>query len=275
MPRDGWVKTLGLDTDGTLFVALENGTVLYDTCLNTPLPQAVNIQVKDLMKAKNRHLYYRFHATLNEISELIYNDLYDRDIVFKPGDVVVDAGARIGTFTAKISGTVGKTGRIVAVEPEPRNYACLVKNIRLNRLDNVIPVRKMLWSGPRAMDLFLAGNAASHSAYHSPFFGSTGESVPVEADSLDRILEAARIGPVDFIKMDIEGSEFEALQGMGKTLESCRNLAVASYHLPEGQPTHPAVVRELERVGFEAVLADGLVRARRNRPDGSGLPTRI
>ncbi len=266
MSGNKWVRSMGLDTDGTLFVETENGIILYDTCLKTSLPKSVRLQAADLMKTENRSLYYRFHATLNEIAEVMFQNQYDRDFTFKKGEIVVDAGARIGTFTAKISAAVGKEGRIVAVEPEPKNYACLVKNIRANRLDNVIPIRKILWSSPGRMPLYLSGNSFSHSAYFDAFFGSTGESTEVEADSLDNILEAAGIDRVDFIKMDIEGSEIEALKGMEKTLQSDVVVAIAAYHRIDGIPTYKAVMAQLQRLGFRTSYADEIVHARRN-PD--------
>ena len=156
--------------------------------------------------------------------------------------------------------------RIIAMEPEPDNYACLLKNIRANRLDNVIPVRKMLWSGQRQMPLYLSGNTSAHSAYRDAFFGSTGESIDVEADSLDNILEAAGIDHADFIKMDIEGSEIEALKGMEKTLQSDVVVAIAAYHPIDGIPTYKTVMSDLQRLGFRTSYADEIVHARRN-PD--------
>ena len=66
MPRDNWVRSLGLDTDGSLFVEIENGIRLYDLCLNTRLPEAVIVRPEDLMRPGNRHLYNCFLKTLKE-----------------------------------------------------------------------------------------------------------------------------------------------------------------------------------------------------------------
>ena len=268
MSRDKWVTSMDLDTDGTLFVKTEKGITLYDTRLKTSLPKAVNLQPADLKKMENRPLYYHFLATLNEISGVMINALYDSDHLFRKGDVVVDAGARIGTFAAKISAAVGEEGRVTAIEPEPGNYACLLKNIRENGLGNVIPIRKMLWSGQRHMPLYLSGNVFSHSAYCDAFFGLTGESIEVEADSLDNILEEAGIGRMDFIKMEIEGSEVEALKGMEKTLQSDVTMAIAANNPIDGQPTYKDVMTELQRFGFMTAYANEIVRAARNpNPD--------
>jgi len=263
MGGDNWVRALGLDTDGSLFVEIENGIRLYDLCLNDLLPQAVKIHPQDLMRAENRHLYQCFLKTLKEIDGVIIHSAYDAGYTAEKGDVVVDAGARIGSFAVKIARAVGKEGRVIAIEPEPRNYACLLKNIESNRLANVTAVQRMLWSRNQSLDLYLSSNSAAHSAYCDPFYGSNGASLRTEAETLDNILERLGIDSVDFVKMDIEGAEVEAFKGMERILQSDVQLAVAAYHPVDGTLTHTELVYRLEQLGFEAVYEEGIVRARR------------
>jgi FkbM family methyltransferase len=263
MIRDNWVRSLGLDADGCLFVEIDNGMRFCDLCLNARLPGAISIRPEDLMKPENRHLYFCFLRTLKEIEGVVYNSAYDAGCQFKNGDIVVDAGARIGTFAAKISDAVGNEGRVIAIEPEPHNYACLRKNIETNRLNNVTAVKKMLWSRTQPLDLYLSGNSSAHSAYWDDFYGLTGESMRAEADTLDNILETLGIHSADFIKMDIEGSEIEALKGMKRTLETVVQLAIAAYHPVGGRLTHSVIVPQLQQLGFEAGYDEGIVRARR------------
>ena len=263
MSRDNWVRSLGLDVDGSLFVDIDNGIRLYDLCLNDPLPRPVNIHPEELMKAGNRRLYFRFLKTLKEIESIMFHSAYDGDYQFKKGDIIVDAGARIGTFAALISSAVGDDGRIIAIEPEPRSFDCLQKNIKANQLNNVTAVQKLLWSRTEQRDFYLSGNAASHSAYCDTFYDPTGESIRVEADTLDNILEGLGIACVNFVKMDIEGSEIEALRGMKKTLVSDLHLAIAAYHPIEGTFSYNMIMPQLEQCGFKAVYVDGLVKARR------------
>jgi len=263
MNEENWVRSIGLDADGSLFVEIEKGIKLYDLCLNTFLPEKIEIHPKYLMTAQGRSLYYRFLTTLKEIEEIVYNHSYDRAYRFKKGGIVVDAGARIGTFAAKIAAAVGTEGKIVAIEPEPRNYGCLVKNIEANRLYNVIPLRKMLWSRTLSMRLYLSSSPAAHSAYCDPFYGSTGEFIEVEAQALDEILEELGIESVDFVKMDIEGSEIEALRGMKKLLSSSVQLAIAAYHPVQGKFTYTEISSLLEKHGFRTTYEQGIVRASR------------
>jgi FkbM family methyltransferase len=261
MAADNWVRSLGLDTDGSLFVEIDNGIRIFDLCLNTSFPAAINLHPQELMKAENRKLYHHFLVTLKEIEGIIIHSTYDAGYQFKRGEVVVDAGARVGIFAAKISAAVGKEGRIIAIEPEPHSFACLQKNIKANNLNNVIPIQKMLWSQTELRKLYLSGHSSSHSAYYDAFYGSTGESIGVEADTLDNILEELGIDSVNFIKMDIEGAEIEALKGMRKTLKSDLQLAISAYHPVGGAISHEVIIPQLKELGFRTDHAEGIVQA--------------
>ena len=262
MVRDNWLKSLGLDSDGSLFVEIDTGIRLYDLCVDHPVQGVVPIRPEDLMKAENRQLYFRFLTTLNEISSILFGSAYDEGHEFNEGDVVVDAGARIGTFTARASRAVGCAGRVIAIEPEPRSYALLCKNIQANQLNNVTPIQKVLWSAAQPLEFYLSGNAAAHSAYCDGFYGSTGETIVSEAVTLDGILEELGIGRVDFVKMDIEGSEIEALKGMSRILSSGVELSIAAYHPVNGILTHSVLIPQLERLGFNPAFREGIIRCR-------------
>ncbi len=264
MSRNNWVKSLGVDGNGSLFVETDNGIILYDFCRDTSFSAARIVHPQDLMRIENRQLYYSFFSTLNEIDGIIFKSAYDGDYQFKKGDVIVDAGARIGTFSAKVSAAVGNEGKVIAVEPEPRNYQYLLKNIEMNRWNNVVAVQKMLWSTRTEKKLYLSGYSSAHSAYGDEFYNWTGDYITVEADTLDNILADQGVAAVDFIKMDIEGSEVEALKGMEKVLGCNVQMAIAAYHPLEGHPTNEDIIPWLRDLGFDASYSqEGIVQARR------------
>lgn len=64
----------------------------------------------------------------------------------KEGDVVIDAGAFPGVFTIYAAKKVGPEGKVIAFEPIPKNFEVLKENVELNRLNNVVLVRKGLWN---------------------------------------------------------------------------------------------------------------------------------
>ena len=130
-------------------------------------------------------------------------------------------------------------------------------------MNNVTAIQKMLWSRTQMLDLYLSANGAAHSVYCDHFYGSTGVSLNTQADTLDNILDELGIDTVDFVKMDIEGSEIEAVKGMMKILKSEVQLAIAAYHPVDGTVTHAALVGQLKDLGFTAVCEEGIVRAHR------------
>lgn len=57
------------------------------------------------------------------------------------GNVVVDVGDNIGAFSIKAAKVVGKTGQVLALEPESTNFALLIRNIQLNNARLLVTYR--------------------------------------------------------------------------------------------------------------------------------------
>jgi dephospho-CoA kinase len=85
------------------------------------------------------------------------------------------------------------------------------------------------------------------------FFNASPYVKEISAVSIDNELERLGVNKVDFIKMDIEGSEVKAVEGAKKTLTANSvNLAVASYHILNGEETFSAVEDILKKFGYYA-----------------------
>ncbi|MEM2240339.1 MAG: FkbM family methyltransferase [Candidatus Bathyarchaeia archaeon] len=84
---------------------------------------------------------------------------------FKPKDgwIVADVGANVGWYTLIASRKVGPKGKVLAIEPEPRNFQTLCKNIHDNRLKNVIPLRIALSDRDSYIPLKISSSPAQHS----------------------------------------------------------------------------------------------------------------
>ena len=136
--------------------------------------------------------------------------------LLQPGQTVLDIGANIGYYTLLFSHLVGPAGRVIAFEPDPNNYALLQRNIADNNCENVTAHQLAVGARKERLKLFqCAGNNGMHRAYQSICCGD--DFVSVDAVVLDQFLAQ---GPaIDFIKMDIEGFELFALQGMSHLLE--------------------------------------------------------
>ena len=143
--------------------------------------------------------------------------------VFKPkaGENVIDCGAHIGKYTVLASKLVGKVGHVVAVEPSPENYETLLLNIALNSCYNVIPMNRAVWRENEEVKLWISQSKATHSLKQS-WDQATGASterefVTVRGLKLDELLET--MDRIDWLKLDVEGAELEALCGALEGIE--------------------------------------------------------
>jgi len=139
------------------------------------------------------------------------------------GGVFIDVGAHIGKYTIPIAKRVGDGGLVVAVEPHHDNYRRLVENVELNGLKNVIALNVAAYSEERKVKLFVGDVHGHHSLVKD--FGRG--FVLVRARPLDHVLEELEVSRVDWVKVDVEGAELEALKGLRRTLKRFRPIVVA------------------------------------------------
>jgi FkbM family methyltransferase len=147
------------------------------------------------------------------------------------GMTVVDAGANIGFYSLLAARRVGPTGKVYAFEPEAANFALLMKNIGLNGYKNIRALPAALAESTKRVALYLSREGSgSHSIYHDAAVGNG--SVEVEALSFDEFWEAEGRPAIGFIKMDIEGAEAAALEGMKNFLEATDRLTLITEFFP-------------------------------------------
>lgn len=171
----------------------------------------------------------------------------------RKGDIVVDGGAYTGTFATIASKMSGDEGKVIAFEPDTENHKKLLANIKLNGLKNVIVIPKGLWSSDTSLPFRDAHNPGSSFIFDEP---GTDAVVDLPVVSLDRELERLGIDKIDFLKMDVEGAEIEAIKGARSILaKSDPKLAIASYHILAGQETSHEVERLLGEMGYVAETA--------------------
>ena len=190
---------------------------------------------------------------------------YLKKYKIKENDIIIDAGAYIGGF-ALLAAMMAPKGKIVAFEPNPAAADKLIENIELNNIKNIIVRRKGLWNEKTTLKFHQdlsptdSSSASSFILEDNPYITDKDENnTSVEVDTLDNELKKLGISKVDFIKMDIEGSEINAIKGAEETLKNHDvNLAIASYHHFEGKPTHIQLEKELKRFGYDAQTIDSI-----------------
>lgn len=168
------------------------------------------------------------HLSILDTFEPLETDLVKREV--KRGDHVLDVGAHIGYFTLLFAKLVGNEGTVFAFEPEPRNFALLRKNVGANGYGNVVLVNKAVSNRTGPARLYLSeDNRGDHRLFDS-YDGR--RSINVECIRLDDYF--ATHERVDFIKMDIQGAEAMALEGMTALWERNRAIKLLTEFWPDG-----------------------------------------
>jgi FkbM family methyltransferase len=137
------------------------------------------------------------------------------------GSTVVDIGAHVGYYTLLSARTVGWRGRVIAVEPDPDNAALLRENVRRNRLRNVTIVEAAAWRETTRLQL---RRDLANTGDNRIVLGVDAYDVPAVA--LDERL--ARL-PVSLVKIDTQGTDHIALEGMRQTLTRCRPVVFTEF----------------------------------------------
>ena len=156
---------------------------------------------------------------------------------------MIDAGACYGDTTLDFADRVGASGKVYSFEFDPQNLKVLEKNLGLNGSlsSRIINTPKALWSESyQKLPYTSAGPGSS-------LFSRAEASAFAETISIDDFVEQQKISKIDLIKMDIEGSEKNALMGAVKTIRAFRpKLAISIYHLKDDFIRIPQFLNDLK-----------------------------
>lgn len=148
------------------------------------------------------------------------------DVTVKENDIVIDAGAWIGDFSAYAS---IKGARVYAFEPTNETVEYLKKTQEMNR--NIHIVEKGLGDKPGMLSLM---PDLSSSGSNKVVGTNDKSTTKIEITTIDDFVDSNQLKRVDFIKADIEGSERNMLLGATRTLKQfAPKLAICTYHLPD------------------------------------------
>jgi FkbM family methyltransferase len=146
------------------------------------------------------------------------------NVIVKENDVVIDAGAWFGDFSAYAA---SKNATCYAFEPVAATFQGLYKTAELNK-PYIFPVQKGLGSKECELNITVCSGQASVVLHVE------GEVETVQITTLDKFVEENKLSKIDFIKADIEGAERDMLLGATNVLKTfAPKLAICTYHLPD------------------------------------------
>lgn len=157
-------------------------------------------------------------------------------VQIRPGATVLDLGANVGNFTLLALGH-DPSVRVVAVEPGTQSRAALAEQLRANG-----------WSDRVTIVPAFVGNETAMQRD----FRQSGQAGDAGFLSQEQLIELGGLSRIDFLKCDVEGSEYDLLTADSPILRITKQLA-AELHDFAGQPTQ--LIRQIEQAGFEVRVA--------------------
>jgi FkbM family methyltransferase len=159
------------------------------------------------------------------------------------GDVVLDCGANMGVFTRVALDHGARL--VIAIEPAPENLEVLKRNFAPEiAAGKVILYPKGVWDKDDVLSMNVdPTNSAADSFVLHPD-PEQSKTIKLPLTTIDKLVEELKLDQVDFIKMDIEGAEPNALRGGKQTISKWKpRMAISVYHKPGDPVDVPAAIR--------------------------------
>lgn len=162
-----------------------------------------------------------FWCRPNETDIIIIADEHENFLreKYKPneGDVIIDLGAHIGKYAIRGGSLVGKEGKILAVEVEPNSYDLMCKNIQLNHFeDRIVPLNIAISNKNGKIPFFVSEGRSNVSSMYTKW----DKQIEVDAITIDELIRTEKLGKIDWVQMDMEGAEYEAIEGASNAIKS-------------------------------------------------------
>jgi len=175
------------------------------------------------------------------------------------GEVVIDLGAYCGTQTVDYSLAVGRTGKVIAFEPDNTSFLSLQENIKNESNSNITIYKKAVYSYDGVIKFRTTGGMASsvvknndNNKYEEKdeFDISYQE---VECITLDTIAKVHNLERCDFIKMDIEGSELEVLRSSVSFINKFNPSFIVEPHKINGNMNTDQIIDFFNSINYNCV----------------------
>ncbi len=161
------------------------------------------------------------------------NDKTEIDLlhkIIKPGDSILDIGSNIGFYAKILSSFTGENGKVYCFEPDSTNFGYLKKNTK--GIKNIILFNKAVSDKADVLKVYKSKLLnVDHRTYPVNNYDTVEE---IDSISIDDLLKNQTIDKVNVIKIDIQGYELTAFNGMKNLLSSSQDLKIIAEYWPHG-----------------------------------------
>jgi len=203
-------------------------------------------------------------ADLSMLKEIWFDKVYtSKEIGINSTDIVFDIGANNGFFSVFVS-KLAYRGKVFCFEPLPSLYNKIIKNIEINKTDNIVLENIAIAEREGSVDFF---ESKIHNGCHSLFRRSdTDNKIQVEAITLEKYVLNNNISQIDFLKMDCEGAEYGILFSLSDDFLTHKIKKISlEYHDDVNEHNHKELVDFLVNHNYKVLVKDGLIYALNNR----------
>jgi FkbM family methyltransferase len=181
----------------------------------------------------------------------------------RPDATVIDGGAHVGLYTLIAARGLAGSGMVIAFEPDPYNVRALKFNTVKNGFDNVVVVEKALGARRGRTEFYRSKGTIGSSIFPRRGIGPL-DVLPLELTTVDHELRGYALRSI-IVKLDVEGAEVVALNGMRATIERCESVdlfaEVNPDALEQGSTTSEELIRTLQDLRFSVFVIDEAGRA--------------
>lgn len=246
-------------SDSTFEITLKDGLVLHDW-EGTQKFEALYWLMRD--KDNNNYTSQTYFAGSAVNRSLINStNRFPGDKYIPKGNVVVvEAGAYVGYKALGYARHIGPSGRILAIEASPDNYSLIKYNCENNKLGSNIIVRCCaIWN--KDCELPLQSNRRMQHTIAEVDDLNYDSSQTITARSLDSLFEEEGLEKIDYLNLQLNGAEIEALEGLNIYFNRVRYINIITRYKRNGELVVDIAKRMLEEKGCQIIVdwrSDGL-----------------
>ena len=227
------------------------------------------------MLGRRRYLHAQVYGKVKDIKNRRREEeeMQLLPVFVKPGDTVVDVGANYGYYTHRLSEIVGPSGRVIGFEPIPFTYEVNqrvlkhfgIENADVHQLGVGDENKKTKFTVPVAGFGGISGGLAHLSGRENDEDGKEkyynferNEEVDAEIVRLDDFLDS-KIDALSFVKIDVEGGEYFAIDGMKSTISKYRPVMIVEiqpYFFQGYGISEPQLKELIQELGYKSFLFD-------------------
>ena len=250
--REEWEGHLGqASTDLDAVVRSYMNSLEFSRRAETLMSHRLNDRVS-LVKSKGFSIYVQDDDTA--VGQHVKRDAYEPHVTavfrdrLRPGMHVLDIGANIGYYTMLSASLVGSAGSVTAIEPNPISVRLLEASRRANSFENVAVLQ------------VAAGRQLGLLVMHGSYGNVMTSAAPDEAKALinSTTVPSFRVDDliprtknIDFVKIDVEGAEYNALLGASELIKRCHPTIVSEF-----SPTTMPGISGVDGRGYLRFLLD-------------------